>query len=102
MKNLIDTLLEDIQNNWDAEYLGQFLCNIYALGRLDEEVNRESEDAEILFLMSPLLNSTTVLDYINIRLDEYVDEIEELEKDEEDWEIFDKMIEMLEDRPEDY
>ena len=31
MENLIDTLLEDIRE-WDEDTLGQFLCNIYALG----------------------------------------------------------------------
>lgn len=77
MEDLIDTLLEDIRE-WDEDTLGQFLCNIYALGCFDTEAERETEDTQVLLLLSPIMSSTVVFDYIQNRLSEY-DEWEEID-----------------------
>lgn len=81
MEIVIDTLLKDIQDNWDEETLGEFLSNIYALGRLDAESEKEAEDVQTLLLMSPIMSSSVVFDYIYNRIDEYVDELDDEDED---------------------
>ena len=76
MEIVVDTLLENIKE-WDSEMLGSFLCNIYALGRFDEESEKEPEDVQSILLMSPIMRPEVVLDYIYNRIDEYVDEEED-------------------------
>ena len=78
MEKIIDSLLEDIKNNWDEEDLGMFLCNVYALGHLDSETEKETEDTQVFLLLSPIMSSTVVFDYIQNRLSEY-DEWEEID-----------------------
>ena len=87
MENVIVTLLEDIKE-WDEETLGQFLCNIYALGRLDTETERDAEEVQCVLLMSPIMNPVTVFDYIYNRLDEYIDEEDGLEEEDLEEEFY--------------
>ena len=84
MEKIIDTLLQDIKENFDEEALGELLSNIYALGRFDGEAERESEATQVVLLMSPTMKTEVVYDYIFNRLDEYIDEADELLVEDED------------------
>lgn len=64
MEKIIDSLLEDIKNNWDEEDLGMFLCNVYALGHLDSETEKETEVNQIFLLMCANMRPDIVNEYI--------------------------------------
>ena len=64
MEAIIDTLLEDIRNNWDEEDLGAFLCNVYGMGCLDNESEKDPEINQSFLLMCGVMNPDFVEDYI--------------------------------------
>lgn len=72
MENLIDTLLEVMKKEWDAETLAMFLCNIYELGHLAGENGKDPEPNQIFLIMSPLMSADAVNDYIMAQVDEYL------------------------------
>ena len=89
MENLIDTLLEVMKKEWDAETLAMFLCNIYGLGYTDSEKGKDSEISQTFLLMSPLMQCDVVQDYIlnSIGLDDCEEAInwEDFEESEEEF-----------------
>ena len=85
MEKIIDSLLEDIKNNWDEEDLGMFLCNVYALGHLDSETEKETEANQIFLLMCANMHPDIVNEYIINQLFEGDDEFDfSLEIDDEE------------------
>ncbi len=85
MEKIIDSLLEDIKNNWDEEDLGMFLCNVYALGHLDSETEKEAEANQIFLLMCANMRPDIVNEYIINQLFEGDDEFDfSLEIDDEE------------------
>ena len=85
MEKIIDSLLEDIKNNWDEEDLGMFLCNVYALGHLDSETEKETEVNQIFLLMCANMRPDIVNEYIINQLFEGDDEFDfSLEIDDEE------------------
>lgn len=79
MGKVIDSLLEVMQGEWDEVVLGQFLCDVYALGYLDSQNNKDPDTNQLFLLLSPVMNCDFVQDYILNSLPEEDDNEEELD-----------------------
>lgn len=79
MEKVIDSLLEVMQGEWDEVVLGQFLCDVYALGYQDGQKDKDPETNQLFLLLSPAMNCDVVQDYI----------LNSLEAEDEDFELED-------------